>query len=129
MADFLQIAQMDKSFTLNDNKYGFGSTIKLTDPNLFEANVVGRTNDVFFSIDPGTGEAVSGRTATVSIDMNELTNKGFSSLPAAQSDRTKKPWIVEVDDPQGCPHVFTVLEGNPDRTLGIILCTLQFYKK
>lgn len=129
MSNFLGIAQLDKAFTLNDDVYGFGSTINLTDPDLFSADVVGRTNDISFAIDPNTGEAVSGRTATIAIDMQELTDKGFSSLPAAQSDKTKKPWIVEFDDEQGNTHVFTVLEGNPDRTLGIVLCTLQFYKK
>lgn len=128
MSNFLEIAQLDKAFTLNDDQFGFGSTIKLTDPDQFSANVIGRINDISFAIDPGTGVPVSGRTGTVAIDMNELTDKGFSSLPAAQP-KTKKPWIVEFDDQQGNTHVFTVLEGNPDRTLGIVLCTLQFYKK
>lgn len=127
--NFLEIAQQDKAFTLNDDQFGFGSTIKLTDPDQFSADVVGRSNDISFAIDPNTGVAVSGRTATISIDMNELTDKGFSSLPAAQSDKTKKPWIVEWTDQQSNAHTFTVLEGNPDRTLGIVLCTLQFYKK
>ena len=127
--NFLEIAQLDKSFTLNDKEFGFGTEITLTDPDLFSAIVVGRTNDISFAIDPNTGEAVSGRTAAIEIDMNELTDKGFSSLPAAQSDKTKKPWIVEWTDELGNSHSFTVLEGNPDRTLGVILCTLQFYKK
>ena len=127
--NFLEIAQQDKAFTLNDDEFGFGSTINLTDPDQFSADVVGRTNDISLAIDPNTGVAVSGRTATVAIDMQELIDKGFSSLPAAQSDKTKKPWIVELDDSQGNTHVFTVLEGNPDRTLGVVLCTLQFYKK
>jgi hypothetical protein len=127
--NILEIAQRDKSFTLNDKEYGFGSTIKLTDPDLHSADVIGRSNDISFALDTNTGVAVSGRTATVAIDMNELIEKGFSSLHSAQSDKTKKPWIIEFDDQQGNTHVFTVLEGNPDRTLGIVLCTLQFYKK
>ena len=127
--NFLEIAQQDKAFTLNDDVYGFGSTINLTDPDLFSADVIGRSNDISFAIDPGTGVAVSGRNATIAIDMNELTDKGFSDLPAAQSRKDKKPWIIEFDDQQGSTHVFTVLEGNPDRTLGIVLCTLQLYKK
>lgn len=126
--NFLEIAQLDKAFTLNDDQFGFGSTIKLTDPDLFSADVIGRSNDINFAVDPDTGVAISGRTATVAIDMQELIDKGFSSLPAAQSDKTKKPWIVEFDDQLGNTHTFTVLEANPDRTLGIILCTLRFYK-
>ncbi len=127
--NFLDIAQQDKSFTLKDSEFGFGTVITLTDPDLFSAEVTGRTNDISLAIDPNTGVAVSGRTATVAIDMQELTDKGFSSLPAAQSDKTKKPWIIEWIDQLGESHVFTVLEGNPDKALGIILCTLSFYKK
>ncbi len=127
--NLLQIAQDDKSFTLNDNLFGFGSTIKLTDPDLFSADVIGRSNDISFAIDPNTGQTVSGRSATVAIDLNELEEKGFSSIPEYESDKTKKPWIIEFDDTQGNTHIFTVLEANPDRTLGIVLCTLQLYKK
>lgn len=127
--NFLEIAQIDKAFTLNDKDFGFGTEITLTDPDLFSAVVVGRTNDISFAIDPNTGVAVSGRTSIFAIDFNELTNKGFSSLPAHQSDKTKKPWIAEWIDLFAKTHTFTVLEANPDRTLGIILCTLQFYKK
>ncbi len=127
--NFLEIAQQDKAFTLKDNQYGFGTVITLTDPDLLSADVTGRTNDISFAIDPNTGTAVSGRTATIAVDMEELTEKGFTSLPAAQTDKTKKPWIAEWTDQLGESHSFTVLEGNPDRTLGIILCTLQFYKK
>lgn len=128
MSNFLEIAQLDKAFTLNDDQFGFGTSVNLTDPDLFAADVVCQTNDISFAIDPNTGVAVSGRTATVAIDMNELTAKGFSSLPSAQP-KTAKPWIVEWTDQQGNTHTFTVLEANPDRTLGIVLCTLQFYKK
>lgn len=126
--NFLEISQVDKAFTLNDEVYGFGSTITLTDPDLLTADVIGRSNDISFAIDPNTGEAVSGRTATIAIDMNELLDKGFTSLPAAQTDKTKKPWIIVFNDQQGNSYTFTVLEGNPDRTLGVVLCTLQFYK-
>lgn len=127
--NFLEIAQQDKAFTLKDSTYGFGTEITLTDPDLLSAVVTGRTNDISFAIDPNTGEAVSGRTATIDIDMQELTDKGFSSLPAAQSDKTKKPWIIEYTDQLGSVYAFTVLEANPDRTLGILQLTLQFYKK
>lgn len=127
--NFLEIAQQDKAFTLNDKVMGFGSDITITDPDLLTAVIPGRTNDISFAIDPNTGEAVSGRTATIAIDINELVAAGFTSLPEAQSDKTKKPWIIEFNDQQGNSYDFIVLEGNPDRTLGIVLCTLQFYKK
>ena len=127
--NFLEIAQQDKAFTLKDSEFGFGTVITLTDPDLLSANVTGRANDVFFSIDPNTGVAVSGRTATIAVDMQELEEKGFSTLPKGESDKTKKPWIVEYTDQLGKSYTFKVLEGNPDRTLGIVLCTLEFYKK
>ena len=127
--NFLEIAQQDKAFTLKDSEFGFGTVITLTDPDLLSANVTGRANDIFFSIDPNTGVAVSGRTATIAVDMQELEDKGFSTLPKGESDKTKKPWIVEYTDQLGKSYTFKVLEGNPDRTLGIVLCTLEFYKK
>ncbi len=127
--NFLDIAQKDKAFTLKDSVNGFGTVITITDPDFLSATVIGRSNDISFAIDPNTGVAVSGRTATIAIDMKELTEKGFSSLPVQQTDKAKKPWLVEWTDQLGEAHVFIVLEGNPDRTLGIVLCTLQFYKK
>ncbi len=127
--NFLEIAQQDKSFTLKDSEFGFGTVITITDPNLLSATVTGRSNDISFAIDPNTGVAVSGRTATIAIDMQELTDKGFTSLPVAQTDKTKKPWLVEYTDQLGNAHVFIVLEANPDRTLGIVLCTLDFFEK
>lgn len=127
--NFLDIAQQDKAFTLKDSVFGFGTAITITDPDLLSADVTGRTNDISFAIDPNTGVAISGRTATIAIDMQELTDKGFSSLPVAQTDKTKKPWLVEYTDQLGKAHVFIVLEANPDLTLGIVLCTLQFYEK
>ena len=129
MSNFLEIAQQDKAFTLKDSEFGFGTVITLTDPDLLSADVTGRANDIFLSIDPDTGVAVSGRSATIAVDMKELEDKGFSSLPANQTDKTKKPWIVEYTDQLGKDYAFKVLEGNPDRTLGIVLCTLEFYKK
>lgn len=127
--NLLEIAQQDKAFTLKDSEFGFGTAITVTDPDLLSAEVTGRTNDISFAIDPNTGVAVSGRTATIAIDMQELTDKGFTSLPVAQTDKTKKPWLVEWTDQLGNAHVFIVLEENTDRTLGIVLCTLQFYEK
>lgn len=125
--NFLQIAQQDKAFTLKDSDYGFGTVITITDPDLLSAEVTGRTNDINLLIDPDTGVGVSGRTAEISIDMQELTEKGFTSLPTGQSDKTKKPWIVSYTDQLSNTHTFKVMEGNPDRTLGIVLCTLEFY--
>jgi hypothetical protein len=128
--NFLDIAQQDKAFTLKDSEFGFGTEITLTDPDLFTAVVTGRTNDISFAIDANTGQAVSGRTATIAIDIVELQEKGFSDTPKAQTDKTKKPWIVEWTDPRTSKsYSFTILEANPDRTLNILLCTLSFYKK
>lgn len=126
--NFLEIIQQDKAFTLKDSEFGFGTIITITDPDLLSADVTGRSNDISFAIDPGTGVAVSGRTATIAIDMQELTDKGFTSLPRATTNK-EKPWLIDYTDQLGETHNFTVREGNPDRTLGIVLCTLQFYEK
>lgn len=127
--NFLEIAQQDKAFTLKDSEFGFGTVITITDPDSLTETVTGRTNDISFAIDPNTGEAVSGRTVTIEIDLQELEEKGFTGFPEHQSDKTKKPWIIEWTDQLNKTYAFTVQEANPDRTLGVVLCTLSFYKK
>jgi len=127
--NFREIAETDLSFTLEDSQFGFGYEIEIIDPDGLTKKVNGQSNDIAFAIDPDTGQAVTGRVATVVLRVKTLTDLGFTALPAVQSDKTKKPWIIKFLDINGTSHTFTVKESNPDRTIGLIFCYLEFYKE
>ena len=123
-----QLAELDLKLTLEDNQFGFGTSVKVTDPDGLSADVFGQTNDIAFQIDPQTGQAISATVIEVALRISTLLSAGFTDLPKDQSDKTKKPWIFEFDDINGNPGKFIVKQSNPDRTLGIILCQLQIFK-
>lgn len=128
MAGFRQIAEQDLSFTLEDSQFGFGYAITVTDPDGLSKEMNGQSNDVGLSIDPDTGVAVSGRSATVFLRLSTLETLGFTTIPQRQTDKTKKPWIIEFNSIGGKPFKFTVKESQPDRTLGGVLLILELYK-
>ena len=126
--NFREIAENDLSMTLEDNVFGFGWPINVTDPDGLSEDVFGQQNDIAFQIDPQTGESVSGRIVEIVLRIKTLTDAGFASLPKQQADKTKKPWIFVFDDISGNSGTFTVKESHPDQVLGIILCQLEVYK-
>lgn len=121
------IAKADAKSILNDGVYGFGWPITITDPDGTIVNLTGFSNDVAEVIDPDTGVAVSGRIISVALVISDITDAGLE-LPAAIADAAKKPWLVAFDDINGNPFIFKVQKSNPDRTLGIITCVLEFYE-
>jgi len=87
---------------------------------------VGFSDDIAQSIDPDTGELVSGRLASVALRISTLHAAGFS-LPRGVADTSKKPWVVKFNDINGRPHVFIVRQANPDRAAGLVVCILEGY--
>ena len=122
-----ELAEADLAATIEDNSSGFGWPVTLTAPNGDAAEVMAFTSDISMVVDPDTGQAVSGRTATVFFRISTLTAKGIG-MPRAVSQSDRRPWLVEFDDINGTPHKFKVLAADPDRTLGILPCTLGLYK-
>ena len=88
-----QLAELDLKLTLEDNQFGFGTSVKVTDPDGLSADVFGQTNDIAFQIDPQTGQAISATVIEVALRISTLLSAGFTDLPKDQSDKTKKPWI------------------------------------
>lgn len=127
--NFREIAEQDLAITLEDNVYGFGWPVTVTDPDSLSSSLFCQQNDIAFQIDPQTGESVSGRIVTIALRISSLTSAGFTSLPKQQADKTKKPWIFEMDDVSGNSGQFTVKESHPDQTLGLIFCQLEVYKQ
>jgi len=83
-------------------------------------------NDIAQVIDPDTGQAVSGRLASVAIRIGALTAAGLS-LPVGIVDAGSKPWVMEFNDINGNPFKFKVSQSNPDRALGLVACLLELY--
>ena len=112
---------------LEDSDTGFGWAITVTDPDGVSGDLTGFSDDIAQSIDPDTGLAVSGRTASVALHFTSLSDEGLG-IPVAIADSTKKPWIVEFDDIVGESYTFKVSESIPDRAVGVVVCLLEVYE-
>jgi hypothetical protein len=121
-------AAADLKTILEDSVAGFGWAIRVTDPGGNSADLTGFSNDVAMMIDPETGIAVSGRTASVALAMASLTAAGLA-LPRGVADGATAPWLVEFLDINGDSQLFKVTEGMPDRAIGLVTCKLEFYKR
>jgi hypothetical protein len=113
--------------TIVEDTNDFGWPIKITAPNGSSADLVGLSTDISQTIDPETGQAVSGRTASVTLVIATLETQGIG-LPHAVSDPKARPWVIRFDDINGHPHTFRVLEAMPDRAAGCVVCLLDAYK-
>lgn len=124
-----QLAESDLGLILEDRETGFGWPITITDPTGFSGTgpLTGFSNDIAQVIDPDTGQAVSGRLATVSVRTALLTSVGLGR-PVGVADAGSKPWIVEFEDINLNPYKFKVSEAPPDRGLGLITLILELYE-
>lgn len=121
-----EIAEQDLGVILEDTDTGFGWPISVTDPDGTTGALTGFSDDIAQVIDPDTGQAVSGRLASVAIRTALLTSEGLG-LPRGIADTGSKPWVVEFDDINGNPYKFKVSQSNPDRALGLVVCLLELY--
>lgn len=123
-----EVAEKDLAIILEGDSYGFRWPITVTDPAGVSAALFGFSNDISLVIDPDTGQAVTGRLATVALRIQALIDAGLS-LPVGIIELTSKPWVIEFNDINGNSYIFKVNESNPDRALGIIICILETYNK
>ena len=121
------LAESDLAATLEDDVTGFGWPVTVTDPSGTSASLVGQTDDIAQVIDPDTGQAVSGRLASVALRISSLGGVGLG-LPYGVADGAGKPWLVAFDDVNGNPYTFKIVESNPDRALGLVSCLLEIYE-
>lgn len=122
-----ELAESDNRTILNDSSGGFGYSIILTTPEGVEHGFTGFTNDISQLIDPETGQAVSGRLASVSININDILNVGLT-LPVGIADSATKPWLITFNDINGFSNTFKISKSDPDRSIGMLICILEFYK-
>lgn len=122
-------AELDLSFTLEDAENGFGWPISVEDPEANSADLVGQSGDIGLTIDPDTGQPVTGRLAHISLRISSITASDLVGLPRGIADnKNKKPWKITFNDINGNPFTFLVQESMVDRTFGIVTCTIEFYK-
>lgn len=122
-----ELARADARSFLEDADSGFGWAIQITSPAGLSASLTGYSTDIGVTIDPETGQAVTGRRASVAVPIDALADAGMS-IPRHIASASSKPWVVEFDDIHGTPHSFKVLEAMPDRAIGIVTCMLEAYR-
>lgn len=127
MTNLRQLAESDLAITLTDSVDGFGWPVTVTDPDGNTADLIGQTGDIAELIDPDTGQAVSGRLAHVALRIRDLEAAGLG-LPQGVHESGRLPWRFAFDDINGNAHLFMVRQSNPDRTLGIVTCTLGEFR-
>ena len=123
-----EMAETDLGFILEGDGDGFRWPIVVTDPAGLTTppGFYGFSNDIAQVIDPDTGQAVSGRLASVALRISSLTEAGLG-LPQGIADASLKPWLVAFDDINGNSYTFKVSQSNPDRALGLVACILEIY--
>ena len=120
-------AEKDLAFILEDDLRGGAWPVTVINPAGLSTTLKGYTNDISQLIDPDTGQAVSGRLATMSLRISSLIAAGDTTLPESVADDTTKPWLITFTDINGTSYTFKVSESNPDRAIGIITCMLEKY--
>ena len=121
------LAERDLEYILEDDTFGFGWSLTLTAPNGMSVALVGQSTDISQVINPDTGQAVSGRMASICLRTSSIYSAGLE-LPVGISDDTSRPWVVTFDDINSFSHVFKVSKSNPDRALGTITLLLELYE-
>ena len=111
-------AAADTKAILEDSASGFGVPMVLTNPDGVTQNITGHAADIGNTIDPETGQNISGRIVHVSLPTESLT----IGRPRGVPDEGSSPWLVELQLPgEEQPQTFKIFESMPDR-VGIIVC-------
>ena len=124
-----EIAEQDLGAILEDSSAGFGWPITVTAPDGTVRPLTGYSDDISQIIDPDTGQAVSGRLASIALRVSSIY-AAFPGLglPKSIADSGSKPWVVQFDDINGLSYTFKISQSNPDRALGMLVCLLEFYE-
>lgn len=121
----LSDAAADVKAILEDTD-GFGLTVTVTSPAGTAAQITGIPSDIGQTIDPETGQAVTGRQVHISLPVATLRSS-FGELPRGVLDRSEDPWRVTVQLPlMAQPATYAVSTTMPDE-VGCLVCFLEIY--
>lgn len=119
-----ELANRHNRAILNNSATGGGWPFTITDPAGNTAALTGWSNDIAQVIDPDTGQAVSGRLATVTMHLQDLEAQGLA-IPSGENFSNAKPWLVTWDDLRGNAYKFKISSADPDRTINNVTCILE----
>lgn len=122
-----ELAEKDMELTLEDTVNGFAFACSITNPDKVTESFPVQSGDVHLLLENDTGIPVNNREAHVAIRISSLSAKGFE-IPKAQPDESKNLWLFEFADIGGKLRKFTVLDVQPDRTLGLVVISLDLVK-
>lgn len=120
-------AALDLVAIMADEAGGFAWPITLTAPSGEVFELTGFATDIGQTINPETGQVVSGRRASIALATTVLESLGIG-IPRGVSDSRAKPWVVRFADIHGVAQTFKIQEAMPDRALGIVTCMLETYR-
>lgn len=120
------IANADLREIMNDTVTG-GVGCTITSPAGATATFKTFFNDIHQSIDPGTGEIITGRQSSVAVLINELIDAGFDDIRGVV-DSDSKPWLVTIADALGREATHKVAESYPDASIGLTVLLLEFWE-
>lgn len=120
-------AALDLIAILADQAGGFAWPLELTSPSGVTVALTGLTTDIGQTINPETGQVVTGRQASIAIATATLEALGVGT-PRGISDSSSKPWVVRFADIHGVIQTYKVQEAKPDKALGIVTCMLESYR-
>lgn len=122
-------AAADLRAILEDDVGGFAVAIVLTNPYGVSATLKGLQTDHALTIDPDTGQAVTGANASVALSIPAILAVGPTfGMPRGISDSAMRPWIVQFTTPTGDTQKFKVSEALPDK-LGCLVCRLEAWRE
>lgn len=105
---------------------GFAVPIQVTSPIGITVTLRGLAKDIALSIDPETGVAVSGRKASVSLDLDAVQD-AFGAVPEGIPDEDDKPWLVTWTPATGSAQTMKIMDVMPDK-LGVLVCHVEAYR-
>lgn len=118
-------AHVDLREILADTVDG-GEPVTITSPTGVSESFYAFTNDIHFSIDPETGQTVTGRQCTASVLISALISAGFSAIKGV-SEINAKPWLITLSDANGVEATLKISETFPDRGTGLFVMFLEGY--
>lgn len=121
------LAHEDLQSIIHDDSSG-AVEITITAPDDSVGVVHGWAQDIYLTIDPGTGAVVSGRQATASVLISDLIALEFDSIRGV-IEATQRPWTVEFSDVNDRLDLFKVVKSNPDNGAGMTVLFLEEYKR
>ena len=120
----LETAAVDLAEILQDDgDSGFAVPIKVVNPENRKATIKGLATDIGFTINPETGQPISGQKISIALPLRACVAAGLGE-PTGIADSSSRFWKVTFTLPTGVEHTYKITSTMPDK-LGVIVCFLE----